>query len=361
MLNDGSWVSESTCSLSLVDFNGSALQVCEKHHKDGCTKCSALVSAGMIVRTRKVVPMADLWRNSVVDKPYFSDKARRLFLQAPLCLFTIGSPESGSAQTFVCEKSCKDIYSVVYASVEESRRKKEDINHKQLLKDLCAIAGSEADKELIKYTAAAVTNGSRRNVQKNLGISMGRKDSRRKNVHAAIEANKINERISNELMLVEIEARIGFVPDRLKNLNNEEGQSEESSEEEDDDDEEDEENHVDKTADEDITSEDQPAVITDQQLYDAWKEGSLCDLLPSQEIDSAAEESEEEDDQAEVQEVVVQKVLGKWRRRKQVAKAKMRILRRRTTKERKSIVTRHPNIGEYFSLLLEGQTFFGHL
>ena len=350
MLDNGSWVLESMCSLSLIDFNGSALQVCEKHHKDGCSKCCDLVRAGTIVRTRKVVPMSDLWRNSV-DKPYESDKARRFFLQAPLCLLTIGSPESGLAQTVVCEKSSKELYSVVYASVEEARSKKEEINHEQLLKDLCSIAGSGAEKELIKFTAAAITNGSRRNVQKNLGISLGRKDSRRKNVHAAIEANKINEKISNDLMLVEIEAKIGFVPDFLKNLNNE-GQSEESSEEEDDDDEEDEETHIETTTDEAITAGDQPPVITDQQLYDAWKEGSLCDLLPSQEqeIDSAAEESEEEDSQAEVQEVV-EKVLGKWRRRKQVARAKMRILRRKTTKERKSIVTRHPDIGEYFSLL----------
>ena len=139
--------------------------------------------------------MSDLWRNSVVGKPYFSDKARRFFLQAPLCLPNISSPESGSAQTFVCEESCKELYSVVYASVEESRGK-EDINHQQLLKDLCSIAGSGAEKELLKYTPAAMTNGSKRNVQKNLGISMGRKDSRRKNVHAAIEANKINEKMS---------------------------------------------------------------------------------------------------------------------------------------------------------------------
>lgn len=234
ILDNGSEVLESRCSLTPAEFIGSALQVCEKHHSGKCDKCDILLRVCSEVRKEKVVAMSELW-SKFVGKSYASDRARRLFLQAPLAFLTIGQPKSGLSQIYVCEKSTKELYGVVHATITEAVKENKKLDCAQLIKDICSIAENGAQKEIIKFTAAAVTNSSRRDAKNNLGISLGRKDSRRKKVIAAIEKAKIEQLINHELMLVEVEAKIGFVPAhlRLQYVFSDVDESEESEEESD--------------------------------------------------------------------------------------------------------------------------------
>ena len=113
-------VSESRTALSLLEFMGSAIQVCEKYHnKCKGEKCQTLVSAAMKVRERKVIALSELWR-LVKDGQYKGFQARRLFLQAPLAIFTVGV--NGRSASYVCEKSSKELYSAVIMVLMESQK-----------------------------------------------------------------------------------------------------------------------------------------------------------------------------------------------------------------------------------------------
>ena len=60
-LENGTIVAESRCTLTVMEFIGTALQLCNKRHDVGCEKCSMLVRACMKVTESKVIPLSNLW------------------------------------------------------------------------------------------------------------------------------------------------------------------------------------------------------------------------------------------------------------------------------------------------------------
>ena len=88
-------------------------------------------------------------------------------------------------------------------------------------------------------------------------------------------------------------------------------------------------------------------VISDEELRQAWENGTMWDLLPTQDIEpSMTDESDSDSDvETEDQEKVLSKIVAKWRMRQAVSMTKMRLLRRVTTKQKRNIVSRHLDIG----------------
>ena len=80
-LENGTIIAESRCTLTMMEFIGTALQLCNKRHDVGCEKCSMLVRACMKVKESKVIPLSNSW-SALSDVKYKTDKARRTHMDA---------------------------------------------------------------------------------------------------------------------------------------------------------------------------------------------------------------------------------------------------------------------------------------
>ena len=333
-------VLESRLSIFMLDFLGTVMQVCEKYHNSNCFKCHMLSWACLEVRERKVVRLSVLWR-CVHNIKYQSDRARRLFLQAPLDFFTVGKPDISDC--YVVEKSGKELYAALMMARKGGTTNSFELDdHRQLIKDISSIAENEAQRDLIKYTAAAVANASFWVAQKKLGISMGRGGSRNVCVATAVKEMKMQRGVNRELTLIEIEGEVSDIPEYLKDsrMTDSDSDSESASESECAAENEDEGKVQSEHGKEGECVSDEVATqhnITDEELVKAWKEGTMWDILLVQEGDEVTmtDESEDDEDAADNQDVIVRRIVSKYPRSCKVMLAKARLLRRKTSKQEK--------------------------
>ena len=105
--------------------------------------------------------MSEVWRYATSGAVYDTEKAKRLMLQLPVALLGPCNGKSDIASVYVTGKRQVSTYDIVLKKIaEEVVRSKSKKDSTQLVKNLVSIAESEAERERIKYTAAAVTNSS---------------------------------------------------------------------------------------------------------------------------------------------------------------------------------------------------------
>ena len=80
----------------------------------------------------------------------------------------LGKTNITGEPVYLCEKLNKEFYGAVHIALS-SAQKFNEVSHENLIRDLCAIAENGAQKEIIKYTACAVMNASRREAKNRKG------------------------------------------------------------------------------------------------------------------------------------------------------------------------------------------------
>ena len=312
---DNGTVNESRCSVPFLDYSSVISAICERDHNKSCEKCWMLVSSCTKLLQSRVMPMADVWNWVNSENQYTSDKARRLFLQGPFALITVGQPSSGLAQVYVCPKASKDTYNLLCNTLLKFKSKRKGFSQAELLKDLLMIAASEPEKERMKYLATSISNSSRREASKVFGVSMGRGNSRGAKVADAVQQCKLLHTLHEELMVGELQARLG------KDDNIQLSGESDSSEVSDDDN----ENPMRQDSEDEFDSEEVFKLKT----------------IEAHEFESSEDDSEDVDE-----DIIRKRIIDKWKLRTRVGLAKLRLMRGKVTKQEREITRRHPKIGQ---------------
>lgn len=328
-------------TLTLEQTRMAIEKMCKDTHKKNCERCLKLLKACSRVESEKIVLLGDLWRYATSQNSFSSDKAKRFLLQLPVALLTSGCGRSGQANVLVTPKMPCDSYEILLQKINESKFKQKE-SHAQLIKDLCLIAESEAERERIKFCAAAVTKSSRRDAANYLGISTGRKNNRLAKIKKAVCNTKRLRRKINKLMSIELFAKIGVSNIKLfKDESDEEGDELDESESETD---------VDSNSDEaDIN-------LTESEFNDELDTVSVNDvektfeddIVESDEdvtIDESLNENEFIGSLENCNKIEIARVKSKYRQRYKKEMSKI-FIRRKSRKETRDILRRYPDIGK---------------
>jgi hypothetical protein len=205
---------ESRISLSMRDFHAALYFLCNKYHQSSkCDKCIALSAICSSVTKQKVLTLSAVWKVAKGNAQYTAEKAKRLVLQAPVTVLKPSDPADAKVPSnlYIVEKveGSQSSYNCAMAAIQRLKKRHIEDDHKKMLQDVLTITTTDAEKELVKFVASAVFNGSRRKTASHLGISQGTNSTRAHKVHDAIQQVQQIDRVNHELMDAELRVRLG--------------------------------------------------------------------------------------------------------------------------------------------------------
>ena len=184
--------------LSLREYTVAHGADCHSRHVQPCLKCTTLMSVAFRVLEDGYCMLAEAFRLAFPDQKYKADIAMQRFLQMPLALIRVGTPQSGCAAWFLVEY-VEGVDFVNFAHFSEaifrSRTSSQPIGmDRDKIKALLGLARSDRERELIRYSIFKTSGLTSTAARQQFGFE--RMHERAKRVEECLEeAHSIREAI----------------------------------------------------------------------------------------------------------------------------------------------------------------------
>ena len=159
--------------LSLPEYVAARAEHCRNTHEEPCCKCQGLLKVGSNVLQNSYCVLSDAFRTAFPHTKYTAERARRALLQIPLVAVRIGNPCEGNAYTILMEKYQGVDYTKISRVLEAlaSTSKKPDVNlSKSCAKMLLALASSDREREVLRYTICKASGVSQSEARRKFGF-----------------------------------------------------------------------------------------------------------------------------------------------------------------------------------------------
>lgn len=167
---DGIYISDIS-GISMEQFIQCRNRLCLSQHKTGCKECVLLINVADEILSSGVCELSKLYRK-YFSSSYRSSNAIRRLMQLPVVIFKLNA-KPGTQKLYVVENmfgiDFKKIVQLANKFTLETKLETEGVG-KKILRDLCKLASTEADRKLLKFAVCQASMYSRKKARKQLGI-----------------------------------------------------------------------------------------------------------------------------------------------------------------------------------------------
>ena len=160
--------------LSLTEYIQARKFFCQSTHCQPCLKCTNMIQVASSVLKDGYMLLSFAFKKAYPTQTYKSDIAILRFLQMPLAAVRIGTPESGMAKWFLLEFVCGVDYTKFAHFAEAGLLKNTDSKKPNMTKSevqqLLKLAGTDRDRELIRYSVYMMSGLAPSRARKEFGF-----------------------------------------------------------------------------------------------------------------------------------------------------------------------------------------------